>query len=207
MSIRRFLLSRCFTLLQVIAITLWITVSTWLFVFCAMMLLVPYIPFLATINQQHVGSIVSLAAMLMVARSPASAVTLPKIVQQSLIAPLLLFANGLYQLPPCDGLFVCLQIAVVKETGGKGPYCSLILAVVVMKDVLVFVCFAVNVEFTRMVCPPYCEPPTAGSCPALAGLLAAVESERHSRCVASARRCSLPRTRAACGLLRSCIPS
>lgn len=44
-----------------------------------------------------------------------------------------------------------LQIAVVKETGGKGPYCSLILAVVVMKDVLVFVCFALNVEFARMV--------------------------------------------------------
>ena len=44
-----------------------------------------------------------------------------------------------------------MQIAVVKETGGKGPYCSLILAVVVMKDVLVFVCFALNVEFARMV--------------------------------------------------------
>lgn len=48
-------------------------------------------------------------------------------------------------------LFFSLQIAVVKETGGKGPYCSLILAVVVMKDVLVFVCFALNVEFARMV--------------------------------------------------------
>ena len=46
-----------------------------------------------------------------------------------------------------------LQIAVVKETGGKGPYCSLILAVVVMKDVLVFICFALNVEFARMVSP------------------------------------------------------
>ena len=82
-----------------IAITLWITVSTWLFVFCAMMLLVPYIPFLAAINQQHVGSIVSLAAMLMVARSPASAVTLPTFMQQPLIASLPPFANGLYQLP------------------------------------------------------------------------------------------------------------
>lgn len=40
---------------------------------------------------------------------------------------------------------------MVKETGGKGPYCSLVLAVVVMKDVLVFICFAVNLEFTRMV--------------------------------------------------------
>lgn len=44
-----------------------------------------------------------------------------------------------------------VQIAVVKETGGKGPYCSLILAVVVMKDVLVFICFALNLEFARMV--------------------------------------------------------
>lgn len=44
-----------------------------------------------------------------------------------------------------------MQIAVLKETGGKGPYCSLVLAVVVMKDVLVFVCFALNLEFVRVV--------------------------------------------------------
>jgi len=100
---------------QVISITLWISACTWICVFSVMMLLVPYIPFKAAINRRHVASVASLAGMLMVARSPASA------------------------------------IAVVKETGGKGPYCSLILAVVVMKDVLVFVCFAVNLEFTRML--------------------------------------------------------
>lgn len=44
-----------------------------------------------------------------------------------------------------------VQIAVVKETEGKGPYCSLVMAVVVLKDVLVFVCFAVNIELAKAV--------------------------------------------------------
>ena len=49
---------------------------------------------------------------------------------------------------------ILVQIAVVKETGGKGPYCSLVLAVVVMKDVLVFICFALILEFVRVVRAP-----------------------------------------------------
>ncbi|KAL4419768.1 hypothetical protein ABPG75_006866 [Micractinium tetrahymenae] len=40
-------------------------------------------------------------------------------------------------------------IAVVKETDGKGPYCSLVMAVVVVKDVLLFAGFAVNIELAR----------------------------------------------------------
>ena len=44
-----------------------------------------------------------------------------------------------------------MQIAVLKETEGKGPYCSLVMAVIVMKDVLVFMCFALNIEFARVV--------------------------------------------------------
>ena len=44
-----------------------------------------------------------------------------------------------------------MQVAVLKETEGKGPYCSLISAVVVVKDVLVFVCFAVNIELAHLV--------------------------------------------------------
>ncbi|KAK9793176.1 hypothetical protein WJX73_005312 [Symbiochloris irregularis] len=42
-------------------------------------------------------------------------------------------------------------VAVLRETDGKGPYCSLVMAVVVMKDVLVFICFAINIEYVRVV--------------------------------------------------------
>lgn len=56
-------------------------------------------------------------------------------------------------------LFVCrgakfvlaLQIAVLKETEGKGPYCSLVMAVVVVKDVVVFILFAITLEMTNLV--------------------------------------------------------
>lgn len=44
-----------------------------------------------------------------------------------------------------------LQIAVLKETDGKGTFCSLVMAVVVVKDVLLFAAFAVNVELARAV--------------------------------------------------------
>ena len=37
-----------------------------------------------------------------------------------------------------------LQIAVLKETEGRGPVCSLVMAVVVVKDVVNFICFAIN---------------------------------------------------------------
>ncbi|GAB4816047.1 hypothetical protein N2152v2_003093 [Parachlorella kessleri] len=40
-------------------------------------------------------------------------------------------------------------IAILKETEGKGPYCSLVMAVVVFKDVLVFVCFALNIQLAK----------------------------------------------------------
>ena len=62
-------------LLQVISITLWISLCTWVSVFTAMMLLVPYIPFMASLRENQINGIASLAAMLMVARSPASAVS------------------------------------------------------------------------------------------------------------------------------------
>ena len=42
-----------------------------------------------------------------------------------------------------------LQIAVLKELEGKGTYCSLVAAGVVVKDVLLFAAFAVNVELAR----------------------------------------------------------
>eukprot|EP00208_Stichococcus_sp_RCC1054_P002505 CAMPEP_0206145118 /NCGR_PEP_ID=MMETSP1473-20131121/26399_1 /ASSEMBLY_ACC=CAM_ASM_001109 /TAXON_ID=1461547 /ORGANISM="Stichococcus sp, Strain RCC1054" /LENGTH=252 /DNA_ID=CAMNT_0053541199 /DNA_START=549 /DNA_END=1303 /DNA_ORIENTATION=+ len=42
-------------------------------------------------------------------------------------------------------------IAVLRETEGQGPYCSLVMAVVVVKDVLVFVMFATNLEVASSV--------------------------------------------------------
>ena len=57
----------------------------------------------------------------------------------------LLFLAPLFVLTP--------QIAVLKETDGRGPYSSLIMAVVIVKDVLVFACFAVNIETSRVVRP------------------------------------------------------
>ena len=51
----------------------------------------------------------------------------------------------------CAALRRAVQIAVLKETDGKGPYCSLVMAVVVVKDVLLFACFAVNMELARAV--------------------------------------------------------
>lgn len=44
-----------------------------------------------------------------------------------------------------------LQIAVLKEMDGKGAFCSLAMAVVVVKDVLLFAAFAINVELARAV--------------------------------------------------------
>ena len=43
------------------------------------------------------------------------------------------------------------QIAVLKEVEGKGPFCSLVMAVVVVKDVVVIVAFALNIELIRAV--------------------------------------------------------
>ena len=46
---------------------------------------------------------------------------------------------------------VLAQIAVLKELDGKGPFCSLVMAVVVVKDVVVIVAYAINVELIRVV--------------------------------------------------------
>ena len=40
---------------------------------------------------------------------------------------------------------------MLKELDGKGSYCSLVMAVVVVKDVLLFAAFAVNIEAARAV--------------------------------------------------------
>ena len=40
---------------------------------------------------------------------------------------------------------------MLKETDGRGPFCSLVMAVVVVKDVVTFVCFAINMEIANVV--------------------------------------------------------
>ena len=40
-------------------------------------------------------------------------------------------------------------IAVLQETGGKGAFCSLTLAVVIVKDVVTIVAFSLNIEISR----------------------------------------------------------
>ncbi|GAX78910.1 hypothetical protein CEUSTIGMA_g6349.t1 [Chlamydomonas eustigma] len=45
-------------------------------------------------------------------------------------------------------------IAVLKEVEGKGPFCSLVMAVVVVKDVIVIMAFALNIELIRAAILP-----------------------------------------------------
>lgn len=44
-----------------------------------------------------------------------------------------------------------LQIAVLKEMDAKGPFVSLVMGVVVLKDVVVIVLFALNMELVPLV--------------------------------------------------------
>ena len=67
-------LSNRYTLLQVICITLGISLLSWLFVFVAMMMLMPFIPFTQQRTHQQQQAVASLAGTLAIARSPASAV-------------------------------------------------------------------------------------------------------------------------------------
>ena len=48
-------------------------------------------------------------------------------------------------------LALLLQIAVLKEMDAKGPFVSLVMGVVVLKDVVVIVLFALNMELVPMV--------------------------------------------------------
>ena len=60
--------------LQVVCITLGISSLSWLFVFMAMIVLMPFIPFMQHRTHQQQQAVASLAGMLAIARSPASAV-------------------------------------------------------------------------------------------------------------------------------------
>jgi hypothetical protein len=55
---------------------------------------------------------------------------------------------------PSSGLSVgWLQIAVLKEVDARGPFSSLVMSVVVVKDVAVITCFALNIEVAKVVGP------------------------------------------------------
>ncbi len=88
-------------LLQVISITLWISLCTWVSVFTAMMLLVPYIPFMASLRENQINGIASLAAMLMVARSPASAVSI--LLPQTMTSEVCAFCSSVCDARPAAG--------------------------------------------------------------------------------------------------------
>ena len=55
----------------------------------------------------------------------------------------------------CAELSIGMQMAVLRETDGKGPFSSLTMAVVIVKDVVVFVCFAINIEIANVVRNPH----------------------------------------------------
>lgn len=40
---------------------------------------------------------------------------------------------------------------MLKETEGRGAYCSLVMAVIVVKDVVTFLGFAINIELLQAV--------------------------------------------------------
>ena len=89
--------------------TLALTASSWLFTFVAFSLASPWGRILSSkVNPEHFSIISGLAATIMVARSPASA------------------------------------IAVVRELDAKGPFSSLSLTVIIVKDILVILLFSVN---------------------------------------------------------------
>ena len=101
--------------LPILALTLSITACKWVLVYACFAAVGGGLAMLEGLDAPHRRVVGSLAATLMVARSPASA------------------------------------IAVLKETGGAGPFCSLSLAVVVAKDVVVIVLFALNVAVAQRV--------------------------------------------------------
>ena len=62
--------------MQVISITLTISLLTWLFVTSAVVALAPWVPVLHSVPRPHMHMLASLAGTLMIARSPATAVSL-----------------------------------------------------------------------------------------------------------------------------------
>lgn len=153
--------------LQVTWITLGISGCTWVLVFPCALALASYLPFMAAVPPHTVTAMATLLATLAVARSPASAVRSAGLGMMrgtglgafvgvcNCILSLHVHALHVHEcglgVKSSSSWAGPVQIAVLKETEGKGPYCSLVMAVVVLKDVLVFVCFALNIELAKAV--------------------------------------------------------
>jgi hypothetical protein len=84
-------------------------------VFTCALLAAPRTPFLGSLPRNQVVSVCNLLAVLALARSPASA------------------------------------ISVIHELKGSGPYCSLVMAIVIVKDVLVFLAFSLALNAAEQV--------------------------------------------------------
>ena len=65
-------------LAQVVSITLMISLLTWVFVTSAVVALAPWVPVLHSVPRPHMHMLASLAGTLMIARSPATAVSTPR---------------------------------------------------------------------------------------------------------------------------------
>eukprot|EP01025_Chloroclados_australasicus_P062117 TRINITY_DN8157_c0_g2_i1.p1 TRINITY_DN8157_c0_g2~~TRINITY_DN8157_c0_g2_i1.p1 ORF type:complete len:450 (-),score=28.01 TRINITY_DN8157_c0_g2_i1:352-1677(-) len=99
---------------QVIWVTLGIVGITWILIYFPLIYLADVLGLKKQFGEDRLlVAVITLAATLMGARSPAAA------------------------------------IAVLKELQGKGPFCGLVMAVVVVKDVFVVVAFSINLELVR----------------------------------------------------------
>ena len=99
---------------QIFSLVLSICVATWVIVFASAMVLLPKTTLMGTVSEDKLPVLASIAATIMLARSPASAV------------------------------------AVLKELEAKGPFATVSLAVIIVKDVLVIVLFSINLGIARL---------------------------------------------------------
>lgn len=53
--------------------------------------------------------------------------------------------------PLCQLTLASTQIAVLKEMGAKGPFSALVMGVVILKDVLVIIAFALNIQLVPVI--------------------------------------------------------
>uniref|UniRef100_A0A7S0MRY4 Cation/H+ exchanger transmembrane domain-containing protein n=1 Tax=Pyramimonas obovata TaxID=1411642 RepID=A0A7S0MRY4_9CHLO len=98
------------TIVAVGTIAMFISISSWIFVCAAVMLLESQVEFMQGMSWKEQLCVASMAGTIMVTRSPATA------------------------------------IAVLKEVDGRGPFCSLTLNVVILKDIVVIILYALNLE-------------------------------------------------------------
>jgi hypothetical protein len=160
---------------QVVTLTLAVCFFTWVFCYLALLSTSQYVSLMAGMDRSHILAVASLGATLMMTRSPASAVggspqqlgrgrPLPSPAMTGCCSALLRMAwlprRALQGLPPQPAptqtpspapALARAQIAVFKEVDAKGSFSSLVMAVVVLKDVLVIIAFALNIDIIVVV--------------------------------------------------------